>query len=77
MNALAYVDLRYHRSYALEIRELGDTGWAVHVYAPGNPQAYKLVVLSTAEPAGLAALLAEARQAVDQDLLAAGTRPAG
>jgi len=74
MNALAYVDLRYHRSYALEIRELGDTGWAVHVYAPGNPQAYKLTVLSTPEPAGLAALLAEARRAVDEDLRAPESR---
>jgi hypothetical protein len=77
MNALAYVDLHYHRSYALEIRELGDTGWAVHVYAPGNPDAYKLTVLTTPEPAGLTALLAEARRAVDEDLQATEPRPQG
>jgi hypothetical protein len=65
--ALAYVELRYYRAYALEIRELGDTGWAVHVYAPDHGQGpLKLTVITTTVVTGLEGALADARSAVDQ-----------
>lgn len=35
---MSYIELQYYRSHALEVREYGDTGWAVHVYPPREAQ---------------------------------------
>ena len=66
---MAYVELRYHRAYALEIREFGDTGWAVHVYTPSTERRpEKLTVVNVGVASGLEQALATARSAVDDDL---------
>jgi hypothetical protein len=66
---MAYVELKYHRSYVLEVREFGDAGWAVHVYAPRAEQrAKKVAIVTTNDANGLEELLSAARSAVDRDL---------
>jgi hypothetical protein len=66
---LAYVELKYYRDYCLEVRELGDTGWAIHVYTPSNGHdPHKLTIVSTMDAAGLEQVLAQARRVVDEDL---------
>jgi hypothetical protein len=64
---LSCIELRYYRAYALEVREFGDTGWAVHVYAPDHGLgSHKLAVITTLIASGLGDALADARAAVDQ-----------
>ncbi|WP_156964112.1 hypothetical protein [Muricoccus aerilatus] len=66
---MAYVELRYYRAYALEIREFGDTGWAVHVYTPSTeccPE--KLTIVDVGVASDLEQALAAARSAVDDDV---------
>jgi hypothetical protein len=66
---LAYVELRYYRAHALEIREFGDSGWAIHIYASGaSHRAGKLAVIETVQIAGLQQALADARAIVDASL---------
>lgn len=72
---MAYVEVRYYRSYGLEVREFGDTGWAVHVYTPGGEQdPHKLTVTTTTDAAGLHDALDQARAAVDSDLTRRSSR---
>jgi hypothetical protein len=67
---MSYVELKYYRSYGLEVRESGDTGWAVHVYAPSRDRrSEKVAILETSDPAGLKQALAEAHAAVDSDVM--------
>ncbi|MBI0435440.1 hypothetical protein [Roseomonas sp. KE0001] len=64
---MAYRELKYYRRYPLEIREYGDTGWAVHVYPPADVRSgHKVAVLTTPMPAKLAEVLADARRTVDR-----------
>jgi hypothetical protein len=66
---MAYVEVKYHRSYVLEIREFGDTGWAVHVYAPRTEQrAKKAAIITTTDANGLEEILTSARLVVDKDV---------
>jgi hypothetical protein len=66
-NVMSYIELRYYRAYALEVREFGDTGWSVHVYAPDHGQgSQKIAVVTTTEVSNLSVVLAEARTSVDQ-----------
>jgi hypothetical protein len=66
---LAYVEVKYYRSYAIEVREFGDAGWAAHVYAPRTEQrAKKVAIIATRDANGLEEILSAARGAVDKDL---------
>lgn len=66
---MAYVELTYYRDCALELREYGDAGWAVHIYAPRlTPRATKIGVLMTTQAGELKRLMADARDAVDAQL---------
>ncbi|MBO1077903.1 hypothetical protein [Roseomonas haemaphysalidis] len=66
---MAYVELSYYRDCALELREYGDAGWAVHIYDPSlRPQARKIGVVTTTQAAALPGVMAEARAAVDAHL---------
>jgi hypothetical protein len=66
---MAYVQLTYYRDCALELREYGNAGWAVHIYAPRlTPRAVKIGVLMTTQAGELRRLMADARGAVDAQL---------
>lgn len=66
---MAYVELRYYQSYVLEIREFGDSGWAVHVYTPGTDRRpKKLTIVTTTSAVGIQRVLTEARTAVNNHL---------
>ena len=66
---MAYVELTYYRDCALELREYGDAGWAMHIYAPRlTPRAEKIGVLMTTQAGELRRLMADARDAVDAHL---------
>ena len=66
---MAYVEVTYYRDCALELREYGDTGWAVHIYAPRfEAHSPKIGVLMTTRAAGLRSLMDDARGVVDAQL---------
>jgi hypothetical protein len=66
---MAYVELTYYRDCAIELREYGDVGWALHIYGPRCKQrAPKIGVIMTTEAAALGRLMSDARQAVDAHL---------
>jgi hypothetical protein len=70
---MSYVELKYYHSYGLEVRELGETGWAIHVYAPSrDKRSGKVAIIETAHPSGLQQALAEAQAAVDRDMTQCG-----
>ncbi|ONG58771.1 hypothetical protein BKE38_02230 [Pseudoroseomonas deserti] len=64
---MAYIELRYHRSFPMEVKEFGDTGWAVHVYVPAGLAAarQKLAVVTNSEPNGLTEVIQRARAEID------------
>ena len=65
---MACIELQSYRSYTLELREFGDTGWRVIVYAPAWEQrADKVAVISTLQISALPDLLAQGMAAVDRD----------
>ncbi|MFC3125382.1 hypothetical protein ACFOD4_09935 [Pseudoroseomonas globiformis] len=65
---MAYRELRYYRSHPLEVRECGDSGWAVHVYsAKGQDRPHKMAVVSSPSPGGLTDLMRRARAVVDAE----------
>ncbi|MFZ6765137.1 hypothetical protein [Pseudoroseomonas sp. WGS1072] len=66
---MAYVEIQYHNRYALEVREFGDQGWAIHVYAPRSEQRpSKIAIVTTTGAGGLEQLITEAKARVDLDL---------
>lgn len=69
---MSYRFIKYYRHYPLEVREFGETGWAVHVYAPPDSRSPgKVAVVTTAKPSGLQDVLDKAHQAVDRDIAGA------
>jgi hypothetical protein len=66
---MAYLEMSYYRDCALELREHGDTGWAIHIYARrSDQQARKIGIVTTAQASALKALTQEAHDAVDAHL---------
>jgi imidazolonepropionase-like amidohydrolase len=62
---MAYVELKYYRSYIMEVREYGDTGWAIHVYRPRRGG--KVAIVQTTDSAELGSLMDQARAAIEAD----------
>jgi hypothetical protein len=68
---MSYVEIRYYKNYAMEVREFGDTGWAIHVYAPRQEhRSKKMAIVTTTDAAGLDRLASEAQAKIDLDLQA-------
>jgi hypothetical protein len=68
---MAYRELKRYQSYVLEIREWGDTGWAVHAYAPKvGGVVRKVAMVSSHRPNDLTVIMRQAQAAVDQDIAA-------
>lgn len=66
---MAFNELKHYRSYILEVREFGDTGWAVHTYAPRiGAVAHKVAVVASPHPRDLRKVILQAQAAVDADL---------
>lgn len=66
---MAHVEVRYYKNYPLEVREFGDTGWAIHVYGPrADNRPKKVAIVTTNNIDGLDDLLRSAHAAVDLDL---------
>ncbi|MDB5414207.1 MAG: hypothetical protein JWR10_2542 [Rubritepida sp.] len=71
---MAYVELKYYRSYALEVREQGDVGWSVHVYAPAMDQRAEKLAVIDAPVEGLRLAISQAESVVDEDLQTQASR---
>jgi hypothetical protein len=66
---MSYVEVKYYRFYPLEIREYGDTGWAIHVYVPRRDHGNQaLAVFQDRHPSSLGTLLAAAHAVIDADV---------
>ena len=62
------VGTRSYRSFWLEVRDDGATGWMVDIYPRGGDAVQERVTLRNAVPNGLDILLDEARLQVDRML---------
>jgi hypothetical protein len=58
---MAHLEVSYYRDCALEPREYGGRGWAIHIYARRSDQhVRKIGIVATAEASALKALTQEA-----------------